>query len=268
MTSPRRTPEWLLERIALGELPPNELAAARARLSQEPEGQARLAALEAENRSILEKLPPATVAREVESRAALAQRVEAARRDSRPLRRLAPALVLAPVLAVALLVIQQPRGISSGGGDTLGPEVTRTKGLLPQLIVHRQGATSPERLADGAAAGTGDVVQVSYVAAGQAHGAILSVDGRGAVTLHAPELGEQSVPLAPSGTHTLPRAYELDDAPAFERFIFVTSDTPFALAEVLAAARTLATSADARTAPLPLPERFTQVSFTLEKVSP
>jgi hypothetical protein len=37
---------------------------------------------------------------------------------------------------------------------------------------------------------------------------------------------------------------------------------------VLAAARAVATSADARAAPLALPGGFTQVSFTLEKVSP
>jgi anti-sigma factor RsiW len=270
MTSPSRTPDWLLERIALGELPPEELAAARARLAQEPEGEARLAALEADNRATLEKLPPATVAREVELRSAAARRLEVAREQTLPLRRFAPGLALVPALAaVALFVVARPSGPSTGAGvDGPGPEVTRTKGLLPQLIVHRQGAAEPQRLADGAAATAGDVVQVSYVAAGHPHGVILSVDGRGAVTLHVPETGEQSVPLAASGTHALPRAYELDDAPAFERFLFITSDTPFALDTVLAAARTLAASADARTSPLALPERFTQVSFTLEKVSP
>ncbi|MFP2931254.1 ActD-like protein, partial [Pyxidicoccus sp. 3LG] len=56
MTSPHRTPEWLLERIALGELPPEELAAARARLAQEPDGPSRLAALEADSRATLERL--------------------------------------------------------------------------------------------------------------------------------------------------------------------------------------------------------------------
>jgi hypothetical protein len=152
--------------------------------------------------------------------------------------------------------------------DPFGPEVTRTKGLLPQLLVHRQGAAEPERLADGAAAGAGDVVQLSYIAAGHPYGAVVSVDGRGAVTVHEPETGAQAVALAASGTHALPRAYELDDAPAFERFLFITSDTSFALEPVLAAARALAASADARTAPLALPEGFTQVSFTLEKVSP
>lgn len=270
MTSPRRTPDWLLERIALGELPPEELAAARARLAQEPEGEARLAALEVENKAILEKQPPAVVAREVERRASIARRGEAGQGEARPLRRWGPAFALVPALAaVALFVVVQPKELSTGGEmDAPGPEITRTKGLLPQLIVHRQGAAAPERLADGTAAAAGDVVQVAYAAAGHPYGVILSVDGRGAVTLHAPESGGQAVPLAPSGTHALPRAYELDDAPVFERFIFITSDTPFALDAVLAAARAVATSADARTAPLTLPEGFTQVSFTLEKVSP
>jgi hypothetical protein len=269
MTSPHRTPDWLLERIALGELPPEELAAARARLAQEPEGEARLAALEAENKAILEKLTPAAVAREVERRADAARRVEAARREARPLSRFAPVLALVPVLAVVLLVVRPGPSSSGSGVDMPGPEVTRTKGLQPQLLVHRQGAAAePERLADGAAAAAGDVVQVSYVAAGHPYGVILSVDGRGTVTLHAPEEGSQSVALVPSGAHALPRAYALDDAPAFERFLFITSDTPFALEEVLAAARAVAASPDARTAPLALPEGFTQVSFTLEKVSP
>ncbi|WP_224247670.1 DUF4384 domain-containing protein [Hyalangium gracile] len=270
MSSPHRTPDWLLERIALGELPPDELAAARARLAQEPDGEARLAALEADNKATLEKLPPSAVAREVEGRAALARRVEAAREDARPLSRFAPAAVLVPALAAAALFVVAQPGKSSPGGDfgTEVPEKTRTKGLLPQLVVHRQGVTAPERLRDGMPAAAGDVVQVSYNAAGSAYGVILSVDGRGSVTLHAPETGAQAVPLAASGTHALPRAYELDDAPAFERFILITSDTPFALDEVLAAARALAASADARTAPVPLPEGFTQVSLTLEKVSP
>ncbi|WP_224369095.1 ActD-like protein [Hyalangium versicolor] len=270
MSSPHRTPDWLLERIALGELPPAELAAARARLAQEPDGEARLASLEAENKAILETLKPDAVAREVESRAALARRVEAAREDSRPLRRFAPVAALVPALAVAaLFVVAQPAKVPPGGELVgTGLEVTRTKGLLPQLVVHRQGASEPERLTDGAPASAGDVVQVSYVAAGYTYGVILSVDGRGAVTLHAPETGGQSVALAASGTHALPRAYELDDAPAFERFILVTADKPFPLDEVLSSAHALAASADARKAPLALPEGFTQTSFTLEKVSP
>lgn len=259
MTSPRRTPDWLLERIAQGELPPEELAAARARLAEEPGGPERLAALEADSRATLERLPPARVAREV---AARASRPEA----PRPSWRLAPAWGLVPALAVAaLFVLARPSGDPRGSGEPGEQEQTRIKGLEPHLVVHRQAAAGPERLTDGAPAAAGDVVQVAYVAAGRTHGVILSVDGRGAVTLHAPDVGGAPIALAPSGTHTLPRAYELDDAPRFERFFFITADAPFALEPVLASARELAARPDALTAPLSLPEGLTQVSFTLEK---
>jgi anti-sigma factor RsiW len=264
MNSPPRTPDWLLERIALGELPPEELAAARARLAAEPDGPARLAALEADTRATLERLPPARVVREV---AARASRKEA----PSPSRRLAPAWgLLVPALAtVALFVLARPdtsgdigSGLTASGGSA---ETTRIKGLAPQLLVHRQAAAGPERLTDGAPAAVGDVVQLAYVAAGRGHGVILSVDGRGAVTLHAPEGGGDSAVLSPSGTHMLPRSYELDDAPDFERFFFISSEEPFSLEPVLAAAKALAEGPDARTAPLSLPEDLTQVSFTLEK---
>lgn len=263
MRSPPRTPDWLLERIALGELPTEELASARARLLQEPDGAARLAALEADTAATLARHPPSGVAREVRSRL----RVRRARGE-RPARRFLPALALVPALAAAALVLlARPQAATPVGPETEG-EVTRVKGLEPRLTVHRQHAEAAEALADGALAAPGDVVQLAYVAAGRAHGVILSVDGRGTVTLHAPESGATSVPLAPSGTHALPGAYALDDAPGFERFFLVTADAPFALDEVLAAARSLAAGFEARTSPLPLPSRYTQTSFTLEKSSP
>ena len=281
MTTPHRTPDWLLERIALGELPPEELAAARARLAEEPDGPARLAALEADTRATLERLPPGSVVREVSARAsgAAARAAGAAARAAPASRREAPspswrlAWGLVPALAtVALFVLARPPDVEDvglqGQGSRVavgGVETTRIKGLAPQLVVHRQAAGGPERLTDGARAAAGDVVQLAYVAAGRTHGVILSVDGRGAVTLHAPDVGAQAVALAPSGTHTLPRAYELDDAPAFERFFLVASEAPFAVEPVLAAARALAEGPEARSAPMKLPEGLTQVSFTLEK---
>ncbi|MDC0712406.1 ActD-like protein [Stigmatella sp. ncwal1] len=265
MKTPHRTPDWLLERIALGELPPDELAAARARLAQEPDGAARLAALEEDNRLTLEQRPPALVAREVEARAARSERLDPLREKAHPWRPLMPALAFVPVLAVVFLMVRP--GPRPPDAEPIA-EVTRTKGLTPQLGLHRLGAAGPEPLADGARAAVHDVVQVSYVAAGNRYGAILSLDGRGAVTLHAPEDGLNAWALAPSGTHALSRAYELDDAPAFERFIFVASDSPFPLEGILVSARELAASNEARTAPLPLPAGFRQVSFTLEKNSP
>ncbi|MBZ4333986.1 ActD-like protein [Corallococcus interemptor] len=280
MTSPHRTPDWLLERIALGELPPDELAAARDRLSREPDGPARLAALEADSRATLEALPPDRVAREVQARFARAGSPAATPRaeapPSRPSWRFLPALV--PVLAAATLVVLVRPGASSQQQEARDPwaatgtpgvlEPTRSKGLQPRLDVHRQAGTRTEHLTDGAPAQAGDVVQLSYTAAGHAHGVILSVDGRGTVTPHLPALGDTSAPLERGGSHLLPRAYELDDAPGFERFFLVTSDAAFDLEGVMAAARVLAASPEARTAPLTLPAGLGQTSFLLEKPSP
>ncbi|SEU00788.1 ActD-like protein [Stigmatella erecta] len=268
MKSPHRTPDWLLERIALGELPPEELAAARARLAEEPDGAARLAALEEDTQRTLAQHPPGRVAREVEARAARASRPRPLPEQAPRWRPWMPALALVPVLAAVFLMVRPgPAQPVTGPGEPLA-EVTRVKGMKPQLGLHRLGAAGPEPLAEGARAAARDVVQVSYVAAGHRFGAILSLDGRGAVTLHAPEHGLESVPLAPSGTHVLPHAYELDDAPAFERFLFVVSDSPFSLEGIAASARALAASEGARTAPLPLPVGFQQVSFLLKKSAP
>lgn len=267
MRSPTRTPDWLLERIALGELPPEALAHARARLLQEPDGAARLAALEADSAATLSRHPPTQVTHQVADQARVRRAWLHEARRERPARRFPALAALVPALAAAALVVLARPPVSVSVEPETPVEETRVKGLEPRLAVHRQRAQAAEALADGALAAPGDVVQLAYVAAGRAHGVILSVDGRGTVTLHAPESGTGSVPLAPAGTHALPGAYALDDAPGFERFFLVTAETPFTLEEVLAAARSLAGRPEARTSPLPLPSRYMQASFTLEKSS-
>ena len=96
---------------------------------------------------------------------------------------------------------------------------------------------------------------------------LLSIDGAGTVTQHWPEPGRtRAAPLRVGGEVRLPSAYELDNAPAFERFFLVRADESFDVAPILEAARGLATRAPvARRAPLPLPPRFKQVSLALEK---
>ena len=87
------------------------------------------------------------------------------------------------------------------------------------------------------------------------------------VTLHYPESPNGSTALEPKGV--LPSAYELDDAPEFERFVLVTSKEPVQVERVLEAARILAGDrARARDAKLPLPGELAQTSLILRKVSP
>ncbi|KFA91401.1 hypothetical protein [Archangium violaceum] len=263
-----RTPDWLLERIALGELPPEELAAARARLATEPGGLERLARLEADDGATLAKLPPSQVAAEIERRRRV---VDASRSPSAstPPRRWLPAVALGmPVVAgLALLMFVSQRELPEEPRPQQAVllETTRTKGLEPKLLIHRQTAGAPEPLADSARVQAGDVLQLSYVSGGRPYGAVLSVDGRGSVTLHAPESPTGPLELK-GGTVPLPSAYALDDAPAFERFFFVTSDEPFELNALMESARELAREPErARREPLPLPPSLSQTSLVLEK---
>jgi len=261
-TPTRRTPDWLLERIALGELPADELVAARARLAQEPGGLERLAQLEADNARLLTALPAQEVAREVARRRRV---VLAGRPEARRPRTLALGLPLAAALAVlVVLSVREPAGPQLPGLP--GLEATRIKGDA-RLVVYRQGQGEPELLRAGAQARAGDLLQLGYVAGGKPYGAVLSLDGRGAVTLHFPEREDAPLALNPQGA-ALHHAYELDDAPAFERFVFVTSEQPFDMRAVLDAARTLARDPQqARAKPLPLPAGLEQSSFTVEKSS-
>ncbi|HEY3359658.1 MAG TPA: ActD-like protein [Polyangia bacterium] len=241
-----RTPDWLLERLAADDLPPERAAEVRARLAAEPDGAARLAALAASNRAILARLPAPAMAAAIQARA-------------RRRRRFA-LLALAPAVAAAALVVvvvtRAGPGVDPAGG---GIEPTRIKGA-PQLVLHREAELKAERLAPGARVRAGEVVQVAYVAAGRRYGAIVSVDGHGKVTRHLPETGEDAPPLAAGGAVALPHAFELDEAPGFERFILVTAPAPFALAPVVAAAR-----AAGAAQPLALPAGLEQTSFLLRK---
>jgi hypothetical protein len=105
------------------------------------------------------------------------------------------------------------------------------------------------------------------VAAGNRNGVVVSLDGRGHVTLHHPSRPDAPAPLVARGEHALDHAYELDDAQAYERFVLVTSgDEPLPPAAVLAAARDLARRGPAaRHSPLPVPDRWRQSSILLQK---
>jgi hypothetical protein len=259
-THEKKTPDWLVERLALGEL--NAADAADVRKRMEAEGrdvEAELAAIATSNREILAALPPETVAATVRRRAETA----------RPTRRAAwmVALPLLGAAAAVMLVARPAPDTTTIVGDER-PEGIGIKGPQKLNIYRRVGQTS-ELLAPGARVSRGDLLRLAYRKNdGGPFGAVLSIDGRGQVTVHWPAAGATSAAkLAPDGEVGLPTAYELDDAPAFERFFFVTSASPFEMATVTEAARALAARPDAaRTQALALPSSaFIQKSVMLDK---
>ena len=310
----QRVTDLLLERLLAGDLAAGERARLEALLAADPQAAARLAALRLENAAILAAHPPGQVAAEVARRQrGLGQAPGQGARAGAGSGGLAWAWLAAPALAGLLAVLVwrgtvpttaesmgdlPPALRPPAGGEpsppalqpvmppaTSAPEPAvptgasdagdRAKGLLPHLVVYRKRAGRTERLPPQARAAAGDLLQLGYVAAGQAHGVILSVDGRGAVTQHFPAPGSTATALAPHGQQALPQAYELDDAPDFERFFFVTSRAPLDPAPLLAAARRLAQPpSSARASRLALDPALDrdpavgQVSFLLTKAKP
>jgi len=78
-------------------------------------------------------------------------------------------------------------------------------------------------LKNGARAKAGDLLQLAYIPAGKTYGVIFSIDGSGIVTLHHPESKGNSSILKQEKKNLLPSSYELDNAPDFERFFFITT---------------------------------------------
>jgi len=222
MPSPNPVPDWLLERLAAGELPPDQADRLRERLAEAGQTD-RLVALAASNADILQAYPADRVAAEVQRRA---KRAEASRSRSwtRPVWTLS---VAAAGAAAILVVMHKPAPVQGPMGAVTEPEEGRIKGLKPSLRLYRQKSDGVEPLGAGSRLHSGDLVQVRYIAAGKPFGVVASMDARGSVTLHLPERPGPAAALIHDGERALAHAYELDDSPGFERFVFVTADASF-----------------------------------------
>jgi hypothetical protein len=259
-------PDIVLERYRLGELPDAEAEALRLRLGSDPDLAARLEALEASDAEIRRRYPPAWLAERVRGRRA-ATTAAAPRPRPAPVRRWAAPAAFAAAASVLLVLAPRlfgpPAAGPAGGPPSPAESGDRVKGLLPALELFRKTPDGSEPLANGDLVKTGDLVRVGYRAAGQRFGIILSVDGRGTVTLHLPIRGDHAAALDGGGMVLLDNAYELDDAPRFERFYLVTATEPFAVAPVVDAARRVTAAPGATRLPLPAP--LDQTTFLLRK---
>jgi len=153
-------------------------------------------------------------------------------------------LSIASAAAIILLVIFMIPGIRNiDNVKTPGEYDVRIKGLDSKLLLYRMKGKEVEELKNANTARSGDIIQVGYIAAGNfRHGVILSIDGRGAVTLHLPEVNTSNEKLILNKRVLLKKSYELDDSPSFERFIMILSADPIDTADVMEKAKKLANS--------------------------
>ncbi len=264
--------DLLLEQYVLGELPARQAAQIRDELARDASLKARHDAIIRSDAEILQRYPTAEMAKSIvqklgpdvagDGKAGMASTLEPAGRWALQL------AVGLPAAAMVLLVFSffMFRG-------RLPMDETRVKGLAPHLSAFLKTAQGPRDLAPGALVGRGDVIQLSYTAGEARYGVILWVDGRGTVTWLLPSEYAGSPRTAPmldrQGQVILPTAYELDEAPGFERFFFIYAQNPFNVAVAADAARSLASRAgSAERLDLVLPPDIRQYSLLLKKRGP
>ena len=264
----------LLERYILNELPPRQMEEMKIRINEDPSLKEQLEKIKHSNKDILNQYSADTVVPQILDRCRMEKSKAEYRIRQRPgfLKRL---LYASPALAAALLLLfillPGHREIFEPG-VTGSTDVTHIKGeetidtTKPNLVVYRQAGGNIELLKSGAKAKQGDLLQIAYISAGENFGVIFSIDGNGAVTLHYPEHKKQSTFLKKEKKVLLESAYELDDAPGFERFFFITSPVPINVDDVLKKAGQLARDPNrAETANIELKQSFKQTSVLIEK---
>jgi len=136
------------------------------------------------------------------------------------------------VLVAVLLIV--PITVKQYGNNSLIGE--RTKGIKPLLTVYRDEGKNYKKLSDNALVSPGDRLQIGYNAAGMKYGIILSVDGNGVLSLHYPEdraTKTVGTLLEQGGEQLLNTSFELDSAPHFERFYFLTSEDTLNVSEII-----------------------------------
>lgn len=253
-------PDWLMERAVLDEVPTHARAWV-AEVRNTPDYAQRERALAADNRRVLAALPMAEVVAEIERRCAAHEANDKVIARVRRWQVAVPLLVGASAIVALILWSRAPGSAPEQQSERPGPLVAhvedraktgideehRAKGA-PRLVIHKRIGAGSQSLMSGAQVRAGDQLQLYYQSGGIRTGrfaAILSVDGRGTVTVHLPDVDSdaldtaQAVPVTEAGLTPLGHSYELDDAPLYEHFVLVTGDRPFAIADVVTAARAL-----------------------------
>jgi len=259
---------WELERYLLQELSPSRMLEIAELLENDPDLRKHHDELKKSNVQILELHPPERTVPGIE-RTIEKKKHEVKKKKARKFPK--KWFYVFPVLATALLVFVVQRDQNSPSYQDLqqGIRIKGEEGIdmsQPQIIIYRKLGAQAEVVKNGESVSQGDLLQIAYVAAGKAFGVIFSIDGSGVITLHHPDQRERPNNLIQEKKVLLESAYELDDAPHFERFFFIVSAEEFNVTYILELAERLAASPKSvRTSELSLPKTFTQFSILLVK---
>jgi hypothetical protein len=261
-----RIKTWELERYLLGELPSSRMNEID-RLAQENPGlKKEIDNLKKTNAEIIKQNPTEAMLPGI-MRIYEKNRPRARSREKAGLLSLKHLLYGTPVLTAALIlmfVVLFRDGDSPGQNRIKGEDAldfTKT-----QILIYRKNRDQVELLKNGDKVRYGDLVQLGYIPAGKTYGVIFSIDGNGVITLHYPEKTDGSTFLNQEKKNLLNSAYELDNAPDFERFFFITAEGEIDVTKIIIQAEELADSSQlSKTKDLDLPESYQQFSILLKK---
>jgi len=238
-----KTPQLFFEQISLREKQTADLRKSMRPEISDEEVARKIAALEKSNDEILGEYTPDQM------KAAVQRKMET--RTKRPLKFTAASILnvrnfsiitaAAACLALAFIVskpdintlAQSLNGAGAANGAGILAGFDHAKGDGPRMYIYVKDGDQALQLDNNSLVHENDVLQISYVAAGQQYGIILSIDGKGTITQHFPDDGASAVKLDNTGEIALPFSYKLDDAPSFERFFFITGNKPFTVASFM-----------------------------------
>jgi hypothetical protein len=136
-------------------------------------------------------------------------------------------LALVPIVCILLLLPLAYFYLNMS--NNLDSSLTRTKGDLFFFTVYRKTALGHDLLPNGSVVREKDLLQIEYTADTSLHyGLIVSLDGNGHITIHLGDENGSAAQLT-ERNKLLPYSYELDDAPGFEKFFYITGRNQFTL---------------------------------------
>lgn len=226
-------PDWKLERYLTGDLPDEEMRKIRNLEISDEVFAGRVRMFREDSRAILRKMPFETLSARLDMAPSQANGRGSA--GSNIIKFAVAAALVLSVVTVALFsqkeiipsVAEQGAGTDVAMLEDAGND-TRIKGMDARMEAWKKTDGGIAKLEDMSDAREGDEIQLRYSVPQKCYGLLFSMDGNGAITMHMGD-GDKAIALEPGKMVTLPYAYKLDNAPHFEKFFFLVSDTLFSI---------------------------------------
>ena len=257
-------PDWKLERYFLDELSNEERQKIDDAIKIDVGISERIERIRESNEEILEQYPFEMIKKAIDNKTQPERRKQAAGAIVKLKMILRFAAASLPVIAfiIGIGFYANMSNVFSTSIRVPVKEFARAKGFKPYLKIFRKEGNSAKMLSDRAVAYENDILQIGYVSDSDEFGVILSIDGNGVVTLHYPQQEGESTKLSDERKGLLPSAYQLDNAPKFERFFFVTANRPIDVSQIK---RSILSLREPNRGELSIPEDMKQNSITVIK---